>query len=206
MSDFIIGLTGGIGSGKTTVTNIFNTLGIEVIDADIISREVVAKGSEGLLSIKQHFGNKFILPDGELNRALLRQKIFTNTKDKDWLNALLHPLIRKQIVMQTAQATSKYCIISAPLLIENNLTSLVDRVLVVDVNETTQLKRTTSRDSNTKEQVQAIIDSQIIRKERLEHANDIISNENCSLVQLRETIIKLHNEYLLYAEQKTLNK
>lgn len=206
MSDYIIGLTGGIGSGKTTVSNIFNELHIEIIDADIIARDVVAKGSNGLKAIKKHFGNDVIEPNGELNRALLRQKIFSNKADKDWLNGLLHPLIRDEIISQALSATSKYCIISAPLLIENKLTNLVNRVLVVDVTETTQLKRTTSRDNNTIEQVQAIIDSQITRKERLTHANDIISNENCSIAKLRETIIKLHREYLLYAEQKMFNK
>jgi dephospho-CoA kinase len=202
MSDFIVGLTGGIGSGKTTVTNIFASLGIDIIDADIIAREVVAKGSPALTAIKEHFGSDIIQTDGQLNRARLRQKIFDNEADKHWLNGLLHPLIRKQIVTQARVSSSPYCIIVAPLLIENNLTTLVNRVLVVDVKETTQVSRTIARDNNSEKQVEAIINSQVSRKIRQEHADDLLNNDDCLMEDLESAVTKLHHTYLAYAVQE----
>ena len=206
MSDFIIGLTGGIGSGKTTVANIFAELGIDIIDADIIARDVVSKGSPALCAISEHFGADFIQANGQLNRALLRQKIFSNDADKLWLNNLLHPLIREQIVSQASASLSPYCIIVAPLLIENNLTALVNRVLVIDVKESTQLSRTTARDNNSKNQVQAIINSQVSRQARQERADDLLNNDDCSIENLRKSVIHLHQTYLLAAEQKLIDK
>ncbi|MBL4942396.1 MAG: dephospho-CoA kinase [Colwellia sp.] len=205
MSTFIVGLTGGIGSGKTTVASLFAELDVDVIDADIIARDLVVKGSPALHAITEYFGTNFIQTDGQLNRALLRQQIFSHDDDKLWLNNLLHPLIRKQLILQTKNATSLYCLLVAPLLIENNLVSLVDRVLVIDVTESTQITRTTKRDGNTKEQVQAIISSQISRKERQNHANDLLSNDHCSLIQLTNTVEKLHQGYLLSAKYSSLS-
>jgi len=199
MSDFIIGLTGGIGSGKTTVTNIFAELGIDIVDADIIARDVVAIDSPALLSISKHFGTNYIQPNGQLNRALLRQKIFSNDADKLWLNNLLHPLIREQIVSQAKASLSPYCIVVAPLLIENNLTTLVNRVLVIDVKESTQIARSMQRDNNSKEQIQAIINSQVTRQVRQEHADDLLNNDDCSIANLKESIAQLHQTYLLSA-------
>ncbi len=197
MSKLIIGLTGGIGSGKTTITNFFQTKNIDVIDADIIAREVVAPDSEALSAIKEHFGVSFIHQDGKLNRALLRTKIFSNEVDKLWLNDLLHPLIRSQIIAQTLAAKSPYCLLVAPLLIENNLLNLVDRVLVVDVSETTQLTRTLRRDhSSSEKEIQAIITSQISRRNRLESADDIINNDTCELAEIQKKVTKLHQQYL----------
>lgn len=200
MSDFIIGLTGGIGSGKTTVTHLFAELNVSIIDADIIARDVVAKGSTALNTISEHFGANFIQADGQLNRALLRKQIFSHEKDKLWLNNLLHPLIRIQLIAQTKAATSPYCLLVAPLLIENNLTALVNRVVVVDVNEATQIVRSMLRDGNSKEQIQAIINSQVSRKTRLEHADDLLPNDNCSLAQLKDLVAKLHQNYLILAD------
>jgi dephospho-CoA kinase len=196
MSDFIVGVTGGIGSGKTTVTNIFSEYGIDIIDADIIAREVVAKGSPALCTISKHFGESYIHEDGQLNRALLRKRIFTNDADKAWLNDLLHPLIRAQILLQAKAALSPYCIVVAPLLIENNLTALVNRVLIVDVEESTQINRTTKRDNNSSKQVKAIMNSQVNREVRLKHADDIINNNNCSIESLKQSVIILHQDYL----------
>ncbi len=197
MSDFIVGLTGGIGCGKTTVANLFAELGVSVIDADIIARDVVAKGSSALRIISDHFGANFIQSDGQLNRALLRKKIFTHEKDKVWLNNLLHPLIRERLVLQTKSAPGRYCLLVAPLLIENNLIALVDRVLVIDVKESTQIARTTKRDSNSIEQVQAIMNSQVSRKIRQDHADDLLNNDNHSLTELKNLVAKLHLDYLL---------
>ncbi len=196
MSKLIIGLTGGIGSGKTTVTDYFSGLGIEIIDADIIAREVVAVGSLALQAIAEHFGHQFIQEDGQLNRASLRERIFSNDDDRLWLNALLHPLIRQNIVSQTKAATSRYCILVAPLLIENNLQGLVDRVLVIDVSEQTQLSRAMQRDNSTEKEISTIIASQTSRSSRVQVADDIISNDNSSLSDIQETVKALHKKYL----------
>ena len=196
MSDFIVGLTGGIGSGKTTVANMFAEHGINIIDADVIARDVVMVGSSALKAISEHFGNHFIQHDGELNRALLRQQIFSHESDKQWLNNLLHPLIHQRTIELIQSATSDYCLLVAPLLIENKLTSFVDRVLVVDVSEAVQITRTTERDNNSKAQVQAIIASQISRAERLSFANDVLENQVNSLENLNQAVLKLHENYL----------
>ncbi len=149
MSHYIIGLTGGIGSGKTTIANMFAELGVDVIDADIIARQVVEPNTPALIAIQQRFGADMIAVDGQLNRSLLRTKVFNNEEDKSWLNNLLHPLIRQQMQSQTLAAQSPYCLLVVPLLIENNLTAMVNRVLVIDVDEQTQLQRASQRDNNS---------------------------------------------------------
>ena len=196
MSKLIIGLTGGIGSGKTTITNYFLALGVEIIDADIIAREVVAVNSPALKAIAQRFGDDYIQADGQLNRALLRSRIFSNKVDKLWLNELLHPLIRVNIIKQTKEAKSAYCILVAPLLIENNLLELVDRVLIVDVSETTQITRTLLRDSSCAQEVKAIIASQTNRAARIKVADDIISNDNSPLSEIKAAVLSLDKKYL----------
>jgi dephospho-CoA kinase len=196
MSKLIIGLTGGIGSGKTTITNYFEALGIDIIDADIIAREVVAVNSPALKSIAQHFGNDYIQKDGQLNRALLRSRIFSNEVDKHWLNNLLHPLIRNNIIKQTEGTKSPYCILVAPLLIENNLLAVVNRVLVVDVNESTQIARTMTRDNSSLQEVKSILASQTNQAKRLAVANDIINNDNTNREEIEEIVISLHKKYL----------
>jgi dephospho-CoA kinase len=196
MSKLIIGLTGGIGSGKTTITNYFEALGIDIIDADVIAREVVAVNSSALKAIAEHFGKEYIQIDGQLDRSLLRSKIFSNEADKNWLNELLHPLIRLGIVDQTKSAQSPYCILVAPLLIENNLLALVDRVLVVDVSETTQISRTLLRDSSSAEEIKAIIASQTSRELRAQAADDIINNDDSSLAEIKASVLALNQKYL----------
>ena len=195
MSKLVIGLTGGIGSGKTTITNYFGELGIEIIDADIIAREVVAVNSPALKAIAHHFGNDYLLADGQLNRSLLRSRIFSNEVDKLWLNKLLHPLIRNNIVKQTKEAKSTYCILVAPLLIENNLLELVDRVLIVDVSETTQISRTLLRDSSSEQEVRAIIASQTSRTTRVNVADDIINNDDSPLSEIKTAVLSLNEKY-----------
>jgi dephospho-CoA kinase len=195
MSKLVIGLTGGIGSGKTTITNYFGELGIEIIDADIIAREVVAVNSPALKAIAHHFGNDYLLADGQLNRSLLRSRIFSNEVDKLWLNKLLHPLIRNNIVKQTKEAKSTYCILVAPLLIENNLLELVDRVLIVDVSETTQIARTLLRDNSSEQEVRAIIASQTNRTARVNAADDIINNDDSPLSEIKTAVLSLNEKY-----------
>ncbi len=199
MSDFIVGLTGGIGCGKTTIANIFAEHNIAIVDADIVARDVVTVGSPALAYISKHFGANFIQADGQLDRALLRKQIFSNDADKLWLNNLLHPLIGEQLIAQMKAAKSTYCILVAPLLIENNLTMLVNRVLVIDVSETTQINRTTSRDNNSVEQVKAIIASQASRKVKQDHADDLLNNDHSTLEELKDAVEKLHQDYLTLA-------
>jgi len=196
MSKLIVGLTGGIGSGKTTITNYFEKLAIDVIDADIIARDVVAINSPALNAIAQHFGSDYLQADGQLNRALLRSRIFSNEADKLWLNDLLHPLIRTNIIEQTENANSPYCLLVAPLLVENNLIGLVDRVLVVDVSEATQLSRTLLRDNSTEAEIKAIIASQTSRSQRVQVADDIINNDKTSLIKIEQAVLALDKKYL----------
>lgn len=202
MSDYIVGITGGIGSGKTTVSNIFAELGISIIDADIIAREVVEPNSKGLNAIINYFGNDVINNLGQLNRSALRKIVFDDSLKREWLNNLLHPLIREQMVLQTKKATSQYCILVVPLLIENNLTHLVDRIAVIDVEETTQKLRASSRDNANSAEIQKIIDSQIKRHDRILAANDIIDNQNTSAEQLKTRVEHLHQNYLKLSLQK----
>jgi dephospho-CoA kinase len=198
---FVVGVTGGIGSGKTTVTDLFYQQGIDVVDADVIARGIMAPGSEALEAVKQRFGEQALNPDGSLHRAWLRERIFAHPEDKTWLNNLTHPLVREQLLQQLAQAQSPYVILSAPLLVENRLTQLCDRVLVVDVSEATQVARTATRDNTSAEQVQAIIAAQASREQRLAAADNVIDN-NGVVEELPKQVEKLHELYLRLAANK----
>ena len=191
----VIGLTGGIGSGKTTIANFFADLGIDIIDADIAARKVVEPKSSALGRISQHFGPQFIQANGTLNRPLLRSRIFSNDTDKLWLNNLLHPLIRQTMLNEIQQSQSPYCLLVAPLLIENNLQSLVQRILVIDISEVEQIKRAVLRDPSSKEEIIRIIASQIPRKQRLKYADDIIDNSKSDLSIIKDSVIKLDQKY-----------
>jgi dephospho-CoA kinase len=197
----IVGLTGGIGSGKTTVANLFAAFGIALVDADIVARAVVAPGQPALTAIAQHFGADYILADGNLNRALLRQAIFSDGAAKIWLDQLLHPLIRQQIITQLQQATSAYVLLVAPLLIENGLTALIDQLLVVDLDPNTQVIRTTQRDQVSSEQVMSIMAAQCDRSKRLELADQIIHNDQ-GPEALPQKVAELHQIYLAMAAEK----
>lgn len=199
MSTYVVGVSGGIGSGKTTVTNLFAELGIDIIDADVIAREVVAPQTPGLNAIVAKLGQDILDNHGHLNRALLRQLVFTQPDLKEWLNQLLHPLIRAQMQQQTQGASSPYCILSVPLLIENQGYKTVDRVLIVDVSEATQLQRTVLRDNSNVEQISAIMRAQASREQRLAVADDVIENEG-SEQELIEKVAQLHQLYLSLAE------
>ena len=199
---YVVGLTGGIGSGKSTIAKLFAELGVPVIDADIVARQVVEKGSPLLQQIVAHFGTEMLLENGELNRAALREKVF-NT-EKQWLNQLLHPAIRTEMLNQLAQQRAPYCIFMVPLLIENKLTALCQRVLVVDVSEQTQLTRASQRDNNSLALIKNIMQSQVSRSERLQHADDVINNDadlSESLPQLKQKVLDLHHHYLQLAEK-----
>ncbi|KFZ36185.1 dephospho-CoA kinase [Shewanella mangrovi] len=195
MADYIVGLTGGIGSGKSTVANLFAELGVVIVDADIIAREVVAKGSNGLQQIVNHFGDTILTADGALDRAKLREHIFQHPNERTWLNALLHPLIRQRMVAQCQQARSPYALMVVPLLFENHLERLVNHTLVIDIAEETQIRRTIERDQVSKAQVRSIMSSQIGREQRLKGADDVVSNEG-DVDALRSQILALHKKYL----------
>lgn len=198
MSQFIVGLTGGIGSGKTTVANMFADLGIDIVDADIIAREVVEPNSAGLAKISAHFGPNILNKDSSLNRAKLRDIVFKNENEKNWLNQLLHPLIRAQMINQCNLAQSKYCILAVPLLLENKLQSLVNRVLVTDCNTNTQISRASHRDKNSAAQIKQIMAAQLDRETRITYADDIINTE-LTLTQIRAICENLHQNYLKLA-------
>lgn len=202
---YIVGLTGGIGSGKSTVANLFAELGVPIVDADIVSRQVVEKGSPLLAEIATHFGESILNEQGELNRATLREKIFQNEQEKNWLNNLLHPAIRAEMLQQLAVQTAPYVLFVVPLLIENNLTVLCQRVLVVDVSPDTQLMRASARDKNKVELIQQIINLQIDRNSRLNAADDVINNDGDlaqTLPVLKEKVLELHRTYLDLANKR----
>ncbi|MFL0796825.1 MAG: dephospho-CoA kinase [Cellvibrionaceae bacterium] len=192
---FVIGLTGGIGSGKTAVSNYFQSLGITVVDTDIVAREVVEPGKVALDKISEHFGESILLDNGSLDRGKLRELIFNQPEEKQWLEELLHPLILERSRKQLQQANSSYAILVSPLLIEARQTQDVSRILIVDVPEAIQIQRTCKRDQKEAQQVQAIIDSQLSRQERLQHADDVIVN-NSDLESLHSHIKQLHQQYL----------
>ncbi|WP_439287662.1 dephospho-CoA kinase [Lonepinella sp. BR2904] len=202
---YIIGLTGGIGSGKTTIANLFAELGVPLIDADVVARQVVEKGSPLLEQIAVHFGQEILTENGELNRAVLREKVFNNASEKHWLNQLLHPAIRAECLVQLQAQTAPYVLFVVPLLIENKLTALCDRVLVVDVSVETQLDRASQRDNNKRQLIQQIINTQVSRNERLKVADDVINNDGDfaqTKSELRQKVLELHQYYLQLSEKK----
>lgn len=194
-SHYVVGLTGGIGSGKSAASACFETLGIDVVDADEVARDVVAKGTDGLKRIADHFGQGMLLEDGSLNRAALREQVFADPQQKTWLNNLLHPLIRAQMVALINQSTSPYCILSVPLLIENKLTSMCDLVVVVDCPEDMQLARAMKRDGSTEITIKNIMASQASREARLNAADEVLDNST-SLENLVTQVEQLHQKLL----------
>ncbi|ANR78696.1 dephospho-CoA kinase [Kosakonia sacchari] len=197
---YTVALTGGIGSGKSTVANAFAALGVNVIDADIIARQVVEPGSEALRAIVGHFGAEMLHKDGSLNRRLLREHIFASPADKTWLNGLLHPLIQQLTQRQIAQATSPYVLWVVPLLVENQLYDKADRVLVIDVPVETQISRTMQRDGVSREHAEKILEAQASREARLAIADDVIDN-NGAPDAIASDVARLHAAYLHYASQ-----
>lgn len=195
---YIVALTGGIGSGKSTVADAFSRLGITIIDADILARQVVEPGTPALRAIADHFGSDIIEPDGTLNRRMLRERIFTHPEEKAWLNALLHPLIQQETQKQIAHATSPYVLWVVPLLVENNLHDKADRVLVVDVSPATQIQRTIARDNVGREHAEQILAAQAKREARLAVADDVIDN-NGSPDAIASDVARLHQQYLAQA-------
>lgn len=198
MSHFIVGLTGGIGSGKSAVSDRFAKLGIGIVDADIVSRQVVEPGTAALASIAQHFGKHLLLNNGQLDRAALRQTIFSQPDAKTWLEALLHPLIAEETIKQLNDIHSSYAMYVSPLLVESKQQTMCQRLVVVDVPMKIQLERTMCRDSNEQAQVERIIASQASREERLAAASDIIDN-TANFADLDRQVSTLHLQFLKLA-------
>ena len=191
----IVGLTGGIGSGKSASANFFQNEGITVIDADGLSREVIEEGTPGFVSIVEYFGSKIIDSDGSINRAHLRKEVFDDDKKKKLLESIIHPLARELMVKKIAVSKSPYSIVMVPLIFETNSMSNYNRILVIDCDPKLQLERAMLRDNNSKAQIEKIMDSQCSREERISIANDIIPN-NDSLENLKIRSIAMHKFYL----------
>lgn len=198
----LIGLTGGIGSGKTAAAKLFAGYGICTVDVDQAARSVVEPGQPALAAIAERFGDNLLDASGQLNRAALRQIIFADPQQRKWLEQLTHPLIRQLVNQQLEAATSAYAMLVSPLLIESGQHQRVDRVLVVDIAPQLQIQRTLQRDDTSSEQVQAIMQAQLEREQRLAHAHDIIDNSG-SLAELEQQVASLHEQYLRLAQRKS---
>ena len=189
----VIGLTGGIGSGKTTVSDLFEELGIEVVDADVVSRQLTAVNGGAMPEIIKHFGAS---PDGSMNRKFIRELVFSNPVAKTVLENILHPLIRKECQHQLDTSRSPYTILSVPLLIESSFwRSSIDRLLVVEAPEALRVERVVQRSHLTPEAVKKIISTQATTAQRLDAADDVIENVG-TFEMLKASVLKLHAMYL----------
>lgn len=192
---WILGLTGGIGSGKSAAAQCFVDLGVHLVDADNAARWVVEPGRPALAQIAAHFGAGVLQADGTLNRSALRELIFKDPQQRVWLEGLLHPMIREEIRQYLARAESAYAILVSPLLLETSQHQMVQRVLVIDVPESVQIERTVMRDKTNEEQVRAILKAQASREERLSRADDVIVNDR-DPAWLKSEVERLHHFYL----------
>ena len=195
---FVVGVTGGIGSGKSAVTDYLETKGITVVDADKVARVVVETGTSGLAAIAEHFGRGILLPDGGLDRAALRKVVFDNPDERKVLEGITHPRIREEITRQLSEATSSYVVLASPLLLESGQNSFANYVVVVDVPESVQLSRTMARDDNSEQLVRSIMAAQLDRETRLSRADTSISNDG-SLEDLFARVDDLHEDLLVRA-------
>ena len=193
-----IGLTGGIASGKSTVAEMFAELGATIIDTDVIAREVVAPGKPALAEIVAEFGDDIVDSDGRLQRSRLRGIVFADDAARRRLEAIVHPRIRAETVRQADSAGGPYQLIVVPLLVESPLREFVDRVLVVDCSEETQIERLMARDAATKDEARQILAAQASREERLAIADDVIRNDQ-SVANTRQQVVALHEIYRMLA-------
>lgn len=196
----VIGLTGGIGSGKTAATDRFKTHGITIVDADVVARQVVEPGAPALNQIREHFGAHVIAPDGQLDRRALREIVFNDPAERKWLESLTHPLIGQEIVRQLQASQSPYTLLVSPLLFESGQSRMAKRTVLVDAPVEAQIQRTVIRDNTTEAGARAIVDAQMSRDQRLAKADDIIVNDK-DLDHLYEQVDALHLQYLTLARQ-----
>jgi dephospho-CoA kinase len=191
-----IGLTGGIGSGKSSATKIFEKLGVPVIDADLIAHQLTLPGTEALQEISQQLGEQFITSSGELNRKKLAQYVFERPDKKVILENILHPRVRLSLSSELQKlGTIPYVILAIPLLLETNFTEMVDRILVINAPEDKRIQRVVNRDGRNIEEIKAIIDSQVSQRTRLEKADEVLDNSG-TLAELESLINEQHNQYL----------
>ena len=195
---YVVGITGGIGSGKSAVTDYLETKSVAVVDADKVARLVVEPGTAGLAAIAEYFGEEILQPGGELDRAALRKVVFDNPDKRKVLEGITHPLIREEIARQLSEAKSPYVVLASPLLLESGQNSFADYVVVVDVPESVQLSRTMARDDNSEELVKSIMAAQLDRETRLSRADMSISNDG-TLEELYARVDDLHQELLARA-------
>ena len=205
ISAFSLGLTGGIGSGKTTIANMFAELGASLVDTDLIAHELTAANGIAIEAIQNEFGAEFVQPDGAMDRAKMRECVFADPVKKLQLENILHPLIRQETNRAAKNVNGAYIIFVVPLLVESsNWRQKVSRILVVDCQEETQISRVMARNGLSQEQVLAIMRAQVSREQRLEAADDIIFNEG-DLTQIHKQVIKLHSQYLQLAKSSLIN-
>jgi len=195
---YVVGITGGIGSGKSAVTDHLETKGITVVDADKVARVVVEPGTSGLAAIAEHFGQEILLKNGELDRAALRKVVFDNHDERVVLEGITHPRIRDEIARQLSEAVSPYVVLASPLLLESGQNSFADYVVVVDVPEAVQVSRTMARDDNSEQLVKSIMAAQLDRETRLSRADTSIKNDG-TLEELYARVDDLHQELLARA-------
>ena len=195
---YVVGITGGIGSGKSAVTDYLETKSVAVVDADKVARLVVEPGTAGLAAIAEYFGEEILQPGGELDRAALRKVVFDNPDKRKVLEGITHPLIREEIARQLSETKSPYVVLASPLLLESGQNSFADYVVVVDVPESVQLSRTMVRDDNSEELVKSIMAAQLDRETRLSRADMSISNDG-TLEELYARVDDLHQELLARA-------
>ena len=196
---FVVALTGGIGSGKSTVADAFAALGVPVIDTDIIARALTAPAGAALNPVREAFGDSVMQPDGTLDRAALRQRVFSDVPARLRLEAILHPLIRKRVEQALSGLTARYALIVVPLLVETGAyRDVLQRILLVDCPESTQVERVTARSGLSRGAVEAILEAQATREERLAVADDVIAN-TATPEDLRAMVATLHQRYLALA-------
>ena len=199
MANYVVGLTGGIGSGKTTASDRFRALGVTVVDADVEARRVVEPGEPALRAVVARFGEEVLTADGRLDRPRLRRRVFHDAGERRWLERLLHPLVNGRMAEQLRQADSRYALLVNPLMRARD--PRADRILVVDAPEEAQLRRTMRRDGVDEAQARATLAAQVGRKQRLAFADDVIVNDG-DLAALREAVDALHQRYLRFAERE----
>ena len=195
----IIGLTGGIGSGKSVASDKFKSLGITIVDADVASRTVVEPGKPALKEIEDHFGSGIITAEGKLDRNNLREIIATDPEERKWLESVTHPKIGEQITKEISESTSVYTLFVAPLLLETNSQEMCSRVVVVDVPKDVQIQRTAKRDKVSPNQVEQMVAAQMEREKRLEKADDVLLN-NGTIEDLEKQVEELHKKYIQMVE------
>ena len=191
----IIGLTGGIGSGKSAAAALFKDIGVDLIDADDLARDSLSINSEGYKLFIEEFGDKYLDENKNINRELIRKLIFNDSDAKSKLESIIHPIVRSGIETFIKNKKSDYCIIVVPLIFETNSSKIYDRVLVIDCDVDVQISRTSKRDNQTKSDIENIINKQATREQRLSIADDVIVN-NGSLDLLRNEVLKIHKRYL----------